>query len=62
MQAALQYRDRARERREKFGLPDPPSPTYPSKAKLYDDFPPPVSAVANTAVSFAAGKFNSKKK
>jgi hypothetical protein len=55
LQAALQYRDRAKERREKFGLPDPPSPTHASKTKLYDDFPP-VTTTTTTAVSYSAGK------
>ena len=29
---ALQYRDRAKERRKKYGTPEPPSPTYPSSS------------------------------
>jgi len=30
--AALQYRDRAKERRKQFGSPEPPSPTYSSSS------------------------------
>lgn len=32
------YRDRAKERREKYGIPEPPSPTYSS--------PPPTLSVS----------------
>ncbi len=59
LQAALQYRDRARERREKFGLPEPPSPTYSSKTKLYDDLPS--TNTSTNTITYAAGKLISLK-
>ena len=31
--AALQYRDRAKERRDKYGIPEPPSPKSSSSFK-----------------------------
>jgi len=33
--AALQYRDRAKERRKKYGTPEPPSPTFSSSSTAY---------------------------
>jgi len=39
--AALQYRDRAKERRQKYGTPEPPSPTYST--------PTPVATTAHKA-------------
>ena len=39
IQAALQYRDRAKERRLKYGTPEPPSPTQSSfKSKHPRDY------------------------
>ncbi len=38
LQAALQYRDRAKERRSKFGTPEPPSPPSPPSKSLHSKY------------------------
>lgn len=56
--AALQYRDRAKERRQKYGTPEPPSPPPKSSKSGYK--PKEVDNSYETAASVAASHSESE--